>query len=200
MEINQFSNILSDGFLAIVAFGLSTATSGAKGWKHFFFWMGVAAALGAVAHGFHFALSNEVKILSWNFLIISILAAELQAFEELGWQSVWLRAAVVLKAALFIGLCWYTGKFGVSVIDVAIGMLVIVTGTQITRYRKHPAASRWIIGGILFSAIPAVVQRQHLVIDPVWLDHNDLGHYLSALSLLMIYWGIKVMKRETHQT
>jgi hypothetical protein len=155
-----------------------------KFWSLFFLFMGLSAAIGSLYHG-EILKSEIFRFLSWALLALSLISAQFAAFE--GVSSKWPRALFLVKSPILLALSIYYVNFNFMVIDTAISLFgFVVLGNLL--YLK--SLSKWISYGISVSILSVFFIINKVVIDPDYLSYNDIGHYISIISLMIISKGV----------
>jgi len=177
--------MISDLVLSVFAISLFLINwRNSKYWSLFFLFMGLSAAIGSLYHG-EILKSETFRFLSWALLALSLIFAQFAAFE--GVSSKWLRALFLVKSPILLALSIYYVNFNFMVIDTAISLFgFVVLGNLL--YLK--SLSKWISYGISVSILSVFFIINKVVIDPDYLSYNDIGHYISIISLMIISKGV----------
>ncbi|MCK5845893.1 MAG: hypothetical protein KAG84_00520 [Bacteroidales bacterium] len=177
--------MISDFILSIFAFYFFYQSKPlSKNWSLFFLFMGISAIVGAAFHG-GILVGQQFRFISWAILSASLIFAQLATYERFYSKS--LNLFFVLKSVIFLSLAITYTQFLYMVIDIAISLLgFVVVGNMF--YLKN--VSNKISIGILISIVSAVIVVLKVDLHPVYLTANDIGHYISILSLLYISKGV----------
>ncbi len=155
-----------------------------KYWSLFFFFMALAAFVGAAFHGYP-AMGQQYRFLSWTILSASLIFALLATYDSVKNKS--LKIFFVVKSVFLLALAILFSNFNFMIIDVAISMLgFIVIGGYLLEKRQSFKISI----GILVSILAAIIVVLKIDAHPYYLEANDIGHYISAISLIFISKGV----------
>jgi hypothetical protein len=173
---------------------------GHRPWSGFFFFTGVATFLAAAKHGFpHFLAGFPLFLTTFATSLaagLGTLHAEvstIQARLEPGPLRRWLRRGALGKFALFVLAITLDRSFLVVIVNAALGLGPVMVSEYLAFRRGNPG-SGWVAGGLALSVLTALIYLVKLSANP-WFDQNDLAHLLMMVSLLMIYWGVRVPAR-----
>ena len=146
--------------------------------------MGLAAFVGAAFHGYP-AMGQQYRFLSWTILSASLIFALLATYDSIKNKS--LKTFFIAKSVSLLSLAIYFSDFNFMIIDVAISMLgFIVIGNLLLKERQSFKISI----GIFVSIAAAIVVVLKIDAHPYYLQANDIGHYISAISLIFISKGV----------
>ncbi len=177
--------MLSDLVLGIFAFYFySRHRVLSKYWSYFFLFMGFSAIVGGLYHGLDM-IGEQFRFLSWSFLAVSIVFAQFAGYKAIDNKA--LKWLFVMKAMLFLSLSIYNVNFGFMIVEMIISLVgFVILGNLF--YLK--SMSNTIAYGILisFSSVFFIVFK--ISIEPNYLTANDLGHYVSVVSLMVMSKGI----------
>ncbi len=178
--------MISDFVLSIFAFGFYWKLRNMhQNWSLFFAFMSLSAFTGAIYHGFTF-LGEGLRFLSWVMLAVSIIFAQRASYDE--YKSILLNWIFILSGVIFTSLAILNSDFIYMVIDMMVGLFgFVVLGSLI--YLKDN--SKKIIYGILLSFSSVFLVLAKVNIDDKYLTFNDIGHYISIISLYIMLLGIK---------
>ena len=155
-----------------------------KNWSFFFLFMGIAAFFGALFHG-NEILGEQYRFFSWSLLSSSLIFAQLATYDK--FSSIKLNMFFVLKSVMFLFLAIHYSQFLFMVADIAISLLGFVV---IANYWFLKDVSNKISYGILISISSALIVIFRLDFDHDYLTANDIGHYISVISLMYISKGV----------
>ncbi len=155
-----------------------------KNWGFFFLFVSIAAFVGSAFHG-GFIAAEYARFVPWTILSASLIFAQLATYEKVNSKT--LNLFFVFKSALFLSLAISYSEFLFMVTDIAISLLgFVVIGNSF--FIK--GISNKISLGIIISISSAIIVVLKLNIHPEYLTANDIGHYISIISLLYISKGI----------
>lgn len=167
-------------------------------WTGALFWLAVAAALGAVAHGFK--LPGRVLKLLWNLLYLSlgftVALFVVGVINDMWGRRVAYRAlpVMLLGGLVFFGLTLlFPGSFLIFIIYEAVAMLFALGAYLRLALEKRLNGAGWMATGILITIIAAGVQAtQSLSLTFVWpFDHNGLYHLIQMVGLGALMIGLR---------
>ena len=146
--------------------------------------MGFSAFVGGAYHGFP-EIGEQYRFLSWSLFSISLISAQVAAYQSN--NNLPIRLVFILKSVLLLFLAIQNVNFGYMVLDTAISMLgFIVIGNALFLKILPPN----ITYGIFISFTAAFFVIFKISISTQYLNYNDMGHYLSILSLAVISRGV----------
>jgi len=178
--------MLSDLVLSIFSFGFFLKLKNLDiDWSLFFGFMSLSALSGAIYHGFT-NLGEGLRFFSWTMLAISIFFAQKASYK--GFNSKLLNGIFIFNGLLFLSLAIINVDFIYMVLSIAVGLFgFVVLGGMV--YLKDN--SNKIIYGILisFSSVFFIIAK--INIDDEYLTFNDIGHYISVISLYIMTLGVK---------
>lgn len=158
---------------------------------------GVAALLGAVAHGIDW--SDATRELLWQPLYLS-LGAAVALFVLAAVDAAWgdatarrARAALLVAALAFYLLTRLTGgDFLVFVIYEGAGLLFAL-GVHARLAAAGRAGAGWVAAGLAVSLAAGAVQAADtLTLRLVWtFDHNGIYHLVQAVGLALLLAGLR---------
>lgn len=164
-----------------------------KKWSFFFLFMGFSALTGGIYHGYPI-IGEQYRYLSWVFLSISLIYAQLGAYSSIKNSAI--KSTIIVKSTLLLSLSVYYGSFSFMILDTAISMLgFIVIGNLI--FLK--SLSSYISYGILISTTSAFFVIARISFHPDYFNYNDIGHYITILSLAVISKGVRKDYYTSHQ-
>jgi hypothetical protein len=167
-------------------------------WSGALVWLALAAALGAVAHGFK--LPVRVLRLLWNLLYLSLGFTVglfvVGVINDMWGQRLAYRALPVM---LFGGLLFFSltllfpGSFLVFIIYEAVAMLFALGAYGRLALEKRLNGAGWMATGILITIIAAGIQAtQSLSLTFIWpFDHNGLYHLVQMVGLGALMVGLR---------
>jgi hypothetical protein len=160
----------------------------------FFSAAALASLLGGTVHGFFKPADSSGRAVLWPATLIAILTGGLAAWFAAARLELRAKAeavarvlAALLLVALSLTVIFVTRNFAIAIAGYLPATLFLLY-SLISAYRRNKArAVLWGIAGLSLTLIAAVVQRLHIVIHPVYLDHNTFYHLLQGAALWMIY-------------
>lgn len=200
---------ITDIMLAIVAFGgililcwnpaIDSALWKVIIWSAAFGLIGLAAALGAVAHGL--VISQTVQDRIWQLLNMS-LALAVSLFVAGVVYDLWGLAAClkVLPVMLIAGLGFfgvtllYPGIFFVFLVFEGLALIFALSAYIYLAVRGDPAGAVFMAAGILISILAAGIQaNKSISLTVIWqFDHNGIYHVVQVVGLLLLVYGIRI--------
>ena len=178
----MISNIVL-GTFALLYFMLTGIS--VKHWSLFFLFICLSAFSGAVYHN---DVSNgEIfRFFSWGLLSVALLFALQATYFHV--DNKLLKIFFIFKSLLLLSLAISNADFIFMAIDTFISLMVfIVIGNYIYLHN----VSRWKIYGIVISVSSALIFVNQIVLHKDYLTPNDIGHYISVISLFFIMIGVR---------
>lgn len=187
---------LTDILLAALGFALTVRQrrGGSQGAATFFAALAVAAAFGALSHGF---LSNAgadtTQAVWWITLVCTGATAAglaLIGLECLNWGTTRRRLLAVLGPTMvFAVMVWFDPRFRLGLMATGVGALVFAAGL-IAYARRHPGGGALVAAlGIGISVVAGVLQQRGVAVHPVHFDHNATYHVILIPALLLLHVG-----------
>ena len=156
-----------------------------KYWSLFYLFMSMAALIGSVFHG-NPLIGEQYRYFSWSVLTASIVFAQLATYQNV--NSKMFNWFFIIKSVTLLSLAISYSQFLFIVLDIAISMLGFIV---IGNYFFLKNISNKISTGILISIASAIIVVLKTDIHPEYLTANDIGHYISIISLMYIFKGVK---------
>jgi hypothetical protein len=199
----------TDIILAIVAFGgilflRWDLPTGSELWK-INIWsaaiglIGMAAALGAWAHGL--VVSRSVHDRIWQLLNLS-LALAVSLFVVGVVYDLWGLAAcitilpVMLIAALtfFVATLVFPGIFFIFIVYEGLALILAFGAYVYLTVRGELSGTIFMAAGILISIMAAAIQaNKSISVSIIWqFDHNGIYHIVQIFGLLLLIYGIRL--------
>ena len=160
--------------------------------------IGLAAALGAVAHGL--ILSQSVHNRIWQFLNLS-LALAVSLFVAGVVYDLWGLAAClkVLPIMLIIGIGFFgttlcfPGIFFIFIIYEGLALIFALGAYTYLAVQGELNGAGFIAAGILISIIAAGIQaKQSISLTVIWqFDHNGIYHMVQIIGLPFLIFGLR---------
>jgi len=154
-------------------------------WSLFFAFMSLSAITGGIYHGFTY-LGEGLRFFSWSMLAVSIIFAQIASYKS--YNSRLLNGIFIFNGALFLSLSIINIDFIYMVLNIVVGLFGFVVLGGLFYLKGN---SNKIIIGILisFTSVFSVIAKINF--DDTYLTFNDIGHYISIISLYIMAIGIK---------
>jgi hypothetical protein len=174
----------------------SDAKQGSLRWWFvlFFSATGIAALLGAVAHGF-IADPTDTRIL-WVVIFGAIGIAAVASWAIGALLALPAALAKLIMTAIVVSFFVYllvvifvSQSFAVAVIYYVPAALFLLAGLIIAQMRGGYKSPMLAIAGILLSLFASYVQQAEIPLASLYLSHNALYHIVQAIALLLIFLG-----------
>jgi len=160
-------------------------------WHRFFLLLAVSTLFGGFAHALANYTGKILHLFSWVVSGVAILAVELSAIDSFKKLKTQFHIFVFLKFILFFIFLLWKQNFVVVKINSMIGLGGIVFIFHLKNsLKKSNYRGSLIVAGILLLSSSAVVHGLKLSFSE-YLNHNDLSHLIMALSLVVIFRGVK---------
>jgi hypothetical protein len=154
-------------------------------WSYFFLFMGLSALFGALYHGFEEQM-EQLRYISWTFLYFALVFSLIAEYRLKA--NVWVLRFFVFKGLPMLFLSIYYQVFFYMMIDTLVSLVfLIVVAHWLRIIEVHPL----VITGILLSFSSVFFQLSKINIDDNYLNYNDIGHYISIISMMLMSKGIK---------
>lgn len=160
--------------------------------------IGLAAALGAAAHGLVLAQSLHQRI--WQILNVALAMAVALfvvgvVFDLWGKSAFYKALPVMLLISLgfFAATSRYPGIFFVFIVFEGLALIFALIAYVFLSWRGELAGAGLIAVGILFSIIAAGIQaKKSISITLIWhFDHNGVYHLIQIIGLIFLMVGLK---------
>lgn len=203
MTITEPATLVTDYLLAaftgVLAWRLFRAAGKTRGVPQW--WWGVAFAstalvsvTGGTVHGFQLILDPRLRDLLWLLTIEGLIVAAFAVVRAtlVGSQlSEPAKRVASRSAAVAYGIygLWAatTPRFVVAIVAYGLALVVLVA-FKLTAWRAETAVARWMIAGVLVSALAAAIQQSGWSMHEHF-NHNDLYHVVQALGVWLLYRG-----------
>lgn len=199
---------VTDIILALTAFGgsltLCWSLTDTSGWWKTVIWatafglMGLAGALGAVAHGLVLAQSRHHRI--WRLLNMA-LALAVSLFAAGVVYDLWGRTAALkaLPILLMAGLGFfgatlrYPGIFFVFIVYEGLALAFAMGAYVYLAVQGNLAGAAFMAAGITISILAAGIQAiGSISIRVIWqFDHNGIYHIVQVVGLIFLLIGLR---------
>ncbi len=170
------------GFFAITFFILLIKKN--INWSLFFLFMGISAFAGGFWHGYFDESNNLLRFLSWSFLALSLLFPAIELYKNN--NKIFKLGFIFISLSLLFFAIFYC-NFLFMEINAIVIMLGFVLVKSIIKSKKNNAYT-FIYTGILISLVSVFFQIKRYSFTE-YLNYNDIGHYITIISLLVIYIG-----------
>jgi hypothetical protein len=189
------------GALAIYVCRLGRARDPWKAglWASAFALLGLASALGAIAHGLQ--MSQRMRDALWQPLNLA-LGLTVALFAVAVVRDAWSAATArrVLPVAIALGVVFFgltrlvPGTFLVFVLYEALALVFALVTYALLAVRTGLPGAGWMAAGIAISLIAAAIQASGtLSIRAIWrLDHNGVFHVVQIVGCLALLMGLRV--------
>ena len=198
----------TDIVLALVAFGgivflLGLLSSSGELWK-ISIWsaaigsIGLAAALGAVAHGL--ILSRTLHHFSWLVLNLALSLAislfvvgvvyDLWGFEV---SLKTLPILVITGLGFYLTTLFYPGIFFLFIVYAGVALVFALAAYIYLTIQQDLPGAFLMASGVLASIIAAGIQaNKSVVVTFIWrFDHNGIYHLVQVVGLLLLFAGLR---------
>ncbi len=199
---------VTDIMLALVAFGgivfLRNLQLNSVGLWKINIWsaaiglIGLAATLGAVAHGV--VLSRTLHHRLWLVLNMALsLAVSLfvvgVVYDLWGFKISLTTLPILLIAGLgfYLMTLIYPGIFFLFIVYEVVALVFALGAYIIIATHKVMPGAWWMAAGIFFSIIAAAIQtKKSIVLTFIWqFDHNGIYHLVQVLGLMFLLIGLR---------
>jgi len=153
-------------------------------WSLFFLFMGISAFAGSFWHGYFDETNNLLRFISWTFLSLSLLFPAFELYKN----SKILKIFFIVISVILLFFAIYYCNFLFMDINAVIVMLGFVLVKSIIKSKSNKAYV-FIYLGILISLISVFFQIKRYSFAE-YLNFNDIGHYITIVSLSIIYIGV----------
>jgi hypothetical protein len=205
LALTEPATTLTDVLLALLGFALFVRQrrSGRHGAAVFFLALSVAAAFGAVSHGFLSTATPGLRQAVWWITLVCTGATAaglaLIGLESLDWGTTRARLLAVLGPTVaFAIVVWFDPRFRLGLMATGIGGLVFAAGV-IRHARRYPGRGAGLAAlGIGISVVAGVLQQRGVAVHPVHFDHNATYHVILIPALLLLHAGTLRMASAPH--
>lgn len=169
-------------------------------WCAAFALLTLAAALGAVAHGFK--MSSQLNRLLWQPLNLALglaIAMFVVGVVYDRWGQTAARRALPIMIAVgllfFLVTVWIPGSFRVFILYEALAMLFSLIVYLLIAVQGGLPSAWWMAAGVLITIVAAVIQALGAVRVTLacgWeFDHNGVFHLVQVLGVLALTIGLR---------
>ncbi len=178
--------MVSDFILSLVAFHVYFQLRDYNNkWRLFFLFIALSAFTGAIYHGF-FETFEPLRFLAWGLFSMALVFAQLAAYQYSNNSLV--KSLFIIKSFLLLGLAIQYLSFNFLVADTILSLFGFVVLGNLFFLKS---LSAYISYGILVSFTSVFVVVFDINMHPEYLTQNDIGHYITALSLVIMSKGVR---------
>ena len=192
---NAVLALLAFGFAARLGYRSAAAGSAAGGWLAAGLCAtGVAAVIGALAHGTDPARDEVLRARFWRGalyatgLIGAASVASVAFFAARGGMRTAILAFAGIKLVVFIVRVARNPEFRVAATDYGAALAVMLAGAAYELFQRRAPGMAWLIVGVLISLVAGIVQARRLALHRHF-NHNDLYHVIQMTALYAFYRG-----------
>jgi hypothetical protein len=166
-------------------------------WKWFFFFIGLSAFIGAIAHGFKPYFSLTLFSMIWLCMNLSNLPASyylLKAGIEISGFSDSLQKRLNQAALIYIVIAVILTIIFNHFLLIKINALIVIVFTIIQHFRawrKGFPGNGQIWGAYVFSLVALVVHTAQLSVSE-WFNFKDISHVIMNVTLIILFIGVKI--------
>jgi hypothetical protein len=205
--LTEPATTLTDVLLALLGLALFVRQrrSGRHGAALFFAALAVAAAFGALSHGFLSAAAPAVRQIIWWITLVCTGATAaglaLIGLECLDWGSTRARRLAVLGPTIvFAIVVWFDPRFRLGLMATAAGGVVFAAGV-VRHAGRYPGRGAGLAAlGIGISVVAGILQQRGIALHPVHFDHNATYHVILIPALLLLDSGTLRMASAARST
>ncbi|MFL5752094.1 MAG: DUF6962 family protein [Bacteroidia bacterium] len=167
-----------------------------KYWRLFFFYIGLCAFIGSIAHGFKPYFSLTGFYILWMAMNVSNLPGSYYLLKA-GIEISGFRDDV--KRKLNVAIFIYMGIIAVLTVIlnnfqlIKINALIVILFTIVQHFRawrKGLPGNGYIWGGYAFSITALIVHTAKLSVSE-WFNFKDLSHIIMNITLIILYIGVR---------
>jgi hypothetical protein len=197
IQLVEHSTFISDLILAAIAGFLSLKiksfvdkTPFDTTWQTYFTFIALTALVGAFGHLLNFHTGVWLRLVSWLLGLSAMFFLEKGMLKEVNLPS-YLKHLPLVKGLIFASLAVYFQVFSPVKMGITLGMVGIVC--PILFYLYHRSENKrylLILVSILGNGLAGIAHAQNITLH-AWCNGNDLAHYISAICLIGMYFGVK---------
>ncbi len=161
--------------------------------------LAAGAVTGGTFHGFRLILDVDTLAALWRVTLYGIggfmlcaTVGSVRAVLTGRARTAVTAVAVVTVAAYAVWMSIHTAYIYVILLSVA-GMAAIVALHASAAAKRDGSAGRWLIGGVLVSALAAGIQASGYTMH-AHFNHNDLYHVIQMAALYLLYRGARLLE------
>ena len=171
-----------------------------QGWVVAFLGVAIAAALGGTWHVTSADWPEPIIRLLWQGMVLALGLASFGMLAGSVLSTVpWRWQAGAMLAVFIKSLVYLSGATACESFDCAIGdyfsAMLIVLLLHVRPLLQEVASARWIVGGVVVSAIAIGVEASGF--SPGFLTHNDLYHLIQMVALYSFFRGVQQFRDST---
>ena len=155
---------------------------------------GVAALIGALAHGTDPATDETLRARFWRGALYATgfigaaTVASVAFFAARGIVRSTILAFAAIKLVVFLRRVVRLPEFRVAAADYGAALAVMLFGAVYETVRRRAPGMMWLIVGVLVSLVAGIVQARRLALHRQF-NHNDLYHVIQMGALYAFYRG-----------
>lgn len=164
-------------------------------WRRFLGWVAFSTFLAAFAHATGFLW---LRVLGWMPAGIGLYFVQLSLVDYLESERSKrsLKVLSAIQLGLFLVLNVVFANFLVSMINMTIGLLILVTYFHLRAYRNSRGIGHlWILGSVGLLLLSAVIHVAKLSLH-IHFSHKDIGHVLMAFAILGFGQGVLLLRQK----
>lgn len=179
--------------------GIKVDRQKVKIWTGIFGLLALASILGAIAHGFK--MSEQLNLLLWQPLNLALgitvalfIAAIIYDWKNFIISSTLLAILIIIAFVFYVITLLFPGGFLIFIIYEAIAMIFALLVYFILFLNKKINGAGYMVIGILFSILAAVVQTINSIqFVFIWIfDQNGAFHLLQIPGLVFLTTGLRI--------
>jgi hypothetical protein len=166
-------------------------------WTALFALLGLAAGLGAVAHGLQMPLwLNDLLWQPLNLamgLVVAlfVVAASVDGF-GLPIARRLLLPLLAIGVVFYLVTCLLPGGFLLFILYEGLALLLVLgLYLRLMFVRKGPGAG-WMLAGVVVTLLAAVLQASPVAVTLIWpFDHNGIFHLVQMIGVVLLACGVR---------
>lgn len=202
LHLVEHSTFVSDGILAAIAGFLSLKVADFKPktpfiavWNRYFKFIGLTALVGGFGHLLHFHTGVWLRLISWLLGLLAVYFLERDLLKRVKLPS-YIRFIPPVKYVIFALLALYWQNFSLVKVGITLGMVFIVCPILFYFYYLYKNRGYLLILGFILANGFAGLAHSYNITLHEWCNGNDLAHYISAICLIGMYFGVKATSRQ----
>lgn len=171
-----------------------------QGWVVAFLEVAIAALLGGTWHAVPADWPEPIIRLLWQGMVLALglasfgmLAGSVLSTVPRRWQAAAM-LAIFVKSLVYLSGATACESFDCAIADYFSAMLIVLV-LHVRPLLQEVASARWIVGGVLVSAIAIAVVASGF--SPGFLTHNDLYHLIQMVALYGFFRGVQQFRDST---
>ncbi|MEO6525751.1 MAG: hypothetical protein ABIP93_03935 [Gemmatimonadaceae bacterium] len=155
---------------------------------------GLAALIGAIAHGIDPARDAALRERLWRGalyttgLISAASVASVAFFAARGSARMAILAFAAVKLVVFTHRVTRQPEFRIAAVDYGGALAIVLVGAAYETLRRHAPGMAWLMVGVVVSLVAGIVQARKLALHRHF-NHNDLYHVIQMVALYAFYRG-----------